>query len=218
MRNVVSRNLLLLMGGSLLLSGCGTYHVTSAVPTELRTISVPIFENKTGFPEFGVIATQYTLREIQREGSLKIAPLDSASLKLLCSVSNERHAISFNRAYGSRASEYRYTLVAHVTLVERSTGKLLLDDVPISASTTFLTHDDLLTGMQNSAPRVSKELSRNIIDTVLALWTPKNVEKPAPVIDNPTPDQAPEYKVPEGAIMIKLPQDTEDQFKPRKYR
>jgi outer membrane lipopolysaccharide assembly protein LptE/RlpB len=214
MRNSILRNLMLLMGGVVLLSGCGTYHVTSAVPAELRTISVPVFENKTGYPEFGAIATQYTLREIQREGTLKIAPLESASLKLLCAVSNERRPISYSRAYGSRASEYRYMLVAHVTLVERSTGKLLLDNVPISGSTTFLTNDDLLTGMQNSAPRVSKELARNIIDTVLALWTPTNEEKPAPGIDNKGPD----YKVPEGAIMIKLPQDAEDQMKPRKYR
>ena len=140
---------------------------------------------------------------------MKIAPLDSASLKLLCEVSSERHAISFDRAYGSRASEYRYMLVAHVTLVERSTGKLLLDNVPVSASTTFLTHDDLLTGMQNASPRISKELSRNIIDTVLALWTPKEEKKPVPSID---------YPAPEGAILIKLPQNTEEQFKPRKYR
>ena len=209
MRNSIVCNLMVLMGGVVLLSGCGTYHVTSAVPAELRTISVPVFENKTGYPEFGAIATQYTLREIQREGTLKIAPLESASLKLLCAVSSERHPISFSRAYGTRASEYRYRLVARVTLVERSTGKLLLDNVEISGSTTFLTYDDLLTGMQSAAPRVSKELSRNIIDTVLALWTPTNVKKPAPSID---------YPVPSGSILIKLPQDPEDQMKPRKYR
>lgn len=209
MRNMILRNLLLLLVGSLFLSGCGTYHVTSAIPAELRTISVPIFENKTGYPEFGVIATQYTLREIQREGSLKIAPLDSASLKLLCSVGSEIRAISYSRAYGSRTSEYRYKLIAYVTLVERSTGKLLLDNVQIESATTFLTYDDMLTGMQNASPRISKELGRNIVDTVLALWTAKKEVKPVPTID---------YKAPEGAILIKLPQDADDQFKPRKYR
>jgi hypothetical protein len=216
MRNSILRNLMLLIGGGILLSGCGTYHVTSAVPAELRTISVPVFENKTGYPELGAIVTQYTLRELQREGTLEIAPMESASLKLLCTVNSKRHPISFSREYGTRASEYRYTLVAQVTLVERSTGKLLLDNVEISGSTTFLTNDDLLTGMQNAAPRVSKELARNIIDTVLALWTPTNAEKPAPVINNP--NNGPEYKVPEGAMLIKLPQDAEEQMKPRKYR
>ena len=64
MSNCIVHKLLLLTVGSVLLSGCGTYHVTSAVPEELRTISVPVFENKTGYPELGAIATQYVLREI----------------------------------------------------------------------------------------------------------------------------------------------------------
>lgn len=206
-------HLVLSLSGVALLSGCGTYHVTSGVPEELRTISVPVFENKTGYPEFGAIATQYTLREIQREGTLKIAPLESASLKLLCEVSTDKRAVSFNRSYGSRALEYRYKLIANVTLVERSTGKLLLDNVPIVASTTFLTHDDMLTGMQNAAPRISKELSRAIVDTVLALWLPTD-KKPAPAVVPPSTD----VKPPEGAILLKFPQDTDDQLKPRPYR
>lgn len=214
MRTLFSRHLLFSIAGLALLSGCATYYVTSSVPEELRTISVPIFENKTGYPEFGVIATQYTLREIQREGTLSIAPLDSASLKLLCSVNFEKHPVNFNRSYGSRASEYRYKLIASVTLVERSTGKLLLDNVRVEAGTTFLTHDDMLTGMQNAAPRISKELSRAIVDMILALWEPKKLEPKAKT----PPAQAKDYTPPEGAIIIKFPQDAEDQLKPQPYR
>jgi hypothetical protein len=206
-------HLILSLSGVALLSGCGTYHVTSSVPEELRTISVPIFENKTGYPEFGAIATQYTLREIQREGTLQIAPLESASLKLLCEVSTEKRAVSFNRAYGTRALEYRYKLIASVTLVERSTGKLLLDNVPVVASTTFLTHDDMLTGMQNAAPRISKELSRAIVDTVLALWLPKD-QQPEPAVVPPDSDT----QGAQGAILLTFPQETDDQLKPRPYR
>jgi hypothetical protein len=224
MRTCIAINLLLVLGGSLLMSGCGTYHATSGVPAELRTIAVPVFENKTGYPEFGAIATQHTLREIQREGSFKIAPLESASLKLLCSVSSEKRGLSFNRTYGTRASENRFRLIASVTLVERSTGKFLLDNVPIEATTTFMTYDDLLTGMQNAAPRISEELSRNIVDTILALWTPKKEEKPAPASEAKVPEttvpevKTPEIKVPEGGLLIQLPQDADDQLKPRKYR
>lgn len=193
MRKMIARKHLLLMGGCLFLFGCGTYRITSSVPAELRTISVPVFENKTGFPEFGALATQHTLREIQREGSLKITSLESSSLKLLCSVSNEKRALSFNRAYGTRAAEYRYTMVASVTLVERGTGKFLLDNVPVEATTTFPTYDDLLTAMQNAAPRVSEELARNIVDTILALWAPKKEEPPVP--PPASPEVAPENPV-----------------------
>jgi len=259
MRKCIAFNLLLVLGGSLLMSGCGTYRATSGVPAELRTIAVPVFENKTGYPEFGAIATQHALREIQREGSFKIAPLESASLKLLCSVHSEKRGFSLNRTYGTRASENRFRLIASVTLVERSTGKFLLDNLQIEAMTTFMTYDDMLTGMQSAAPRISEELARNIVDTILALWTPKKEEKPAPAIEAKVPEaqtpeaktpevkapeapvtevkapetkapeakapetkvpevKAPEIKLPEGGLLIQLPQETEDQLKPRKYR
>jgi len=211
MSQTLLRHLLLSVSSVLLLAGCGSYHVTSGVPEEVRTISVPIFENKTGFPEFGAIATQYTLREIQREGTFKIAPLENASYKLLCALSTDQRAVSFNRSYGSRASEYRYKLIASVTLIERSTGKLLLDNVKVEAVTSFLTHDDLLTGMQNATPRVSKELSRAIVDMVLALWLPKEAQ---PKVIVPEADWTP----PPGATVIKFPQDAEDQLKPQPYR
>jgi outer membrane biosynthesis protein TonB len=143
--------------------------------------------------------------------------------------------------------------------VERSTGKFLLDNVQIEASTTFMTYDDMLTGMQSAAPRVADELARNIVDTILALWTPKKEEKPAPAIEAKAPEaqapevkapeapvldvkapetkapeaqapetkvpdvkapevKKPEIKIPEGGLLIQLPQETEDQLKPRKYR
>jgi hypothetical protein len=213
MSKTLLRNLLLSVSGVVLISGCGTYHVTSGVPEEIRTISVPVFENKTGFPEFGAIATQYTLREIQREGTFKIAPLESASFKLLCTLSTEQRAVSFNRSYGSRASEYRYKLIASVTLVERSTGKLLLDNVKVEAITSFMTHDDMLTGMQDATPRVSKELSRAIVDTILALWLPKDAQAEVKAIE-----QDKDWTPPPGSTVIKFPQDAEDQLKPRPYR
>jgi Lipopolysaccharide-assembly len=211
MSKTLLRYLLLPVSGLFLFAGCGSYHVTSGVPEEVRTISVPVFENKTGFPEFGAIATQYTLREIQREGTFKIVPLESASYKLLCALSTDQRAVSFNRSYGSRALEYRYKLIASVTLVERSTGKLLLDNVPVEAVTSFLTHDDMLTGMQNATPRVSKELSRAIVDMVLALWLPKDAQ---PKVVVPEADWTP----PPGSTVIQLPQDSEDQLKPRPDR
>lgn len=156
---------------TLLAAGCATYHFGSAVPAELRTIAVPVFENASGYPEIDAVVTQYVLREFQREGTFKIDRLDNASLKMLGRlVSTDVSAIGYDRNYTSRASEYRYTLTAEITVVERSTGKLLIDAMPIKADTTFLTSGDMLTGMQNAYPRIAKELSRKIVDAVLAHW------------------------------------------------
>lgn len=155
----------------LVATGCATYHFGSTVPDELRTIAVPVFENASGYPEIDAAVTQYVLREFQREGTFKIKNVENASLKLLGKLSRtDLTALSYDRNYGARASEYRYTLTAEITLVERSTGKLLINALPIHASTTFQTHGDMLTGLQDAQPRIAKELSRTIVDTVLAHW------------------------------------------------
>jgi hypothetical protein len=171
MRVVTHLRLLAAASALVLAAGCATYRFGSSVPEELRTVAVPVFENASGFPEIDAIVTQYVLREFQREGTFKIRRLDDASLKLLGKLSKSAiQPITYDRNYSYRASEYRYTLIAEITLVERGTGKLLLDAVPVKASTTFLTHGDMLTGMQDAYPRIAKELSRAIVDAVLANW------------------------------------------------
>jgi len=152
-------------------AGCSTYRFHSSVPDELRTIAVPVFENASGYPEIDAVVTQYVLREFQHEGTFKLKSLDKASLKLLGKlIRTDMTPLSYDRNYVSRAAEYRYSIEAEITLVERGTGKLLIDGMRVKASTTFLTHGDMLTGMQDSYPRAAKELSRAIVDAVLAHW------------------------------------------------
>ncbi len=159
------------VAATLLFSGCSSYSFRSKVPAEARSIAVPVFENESDFPELDAIVTQYTLREFQREGTFKIKPPESAAYKLYGSITRARpRALSYDRNYGSRASEYEYTAVAKITLVEVSTGKMLLNDVRIKAQTSFLTQGDMLTGMQDANPRLAKEIARAIVDTVLAQW------------------------------------------------
>ncbi len=158
----------------LLATGCASYTCTSAVPEELRTIAVPVFENASGFPEIDAVVTQYVLREFQREGTFRLSTQEDASLKLLGRLlKTETQSINYDRNFGSRTSEYRYRMVAEITLVERGSGKLLMDRRHVNASTTFLTHGDMLTGIQDASPRIAKELSRAIVDTVLAHWPEK---------------------------------------------
>ena len=152
-------------------TGCSSYKFRSSVPEELRTLAVPVFENDSGFPEIDALVTQYVLREFQREGTFKISALDNASLKLLGKLINsDIQSLSRDRNYGSRTSEYRYKLVAEITVVERGTGKLIIDDMQIKADTTFSTRGDMLTGLQDAQPRIAKELARSITDAVLAHW------------------------------------------------
>ena len=159
------------LAAMIFICGCASYRFTSKVPAESRSIAVPVFENESGFRELDAVVTQYTLREFQREGTFKIKNLDSAAYKLYGSITKARQKpLNYDRNFGSRASEYEYIVVAKITLVEASSGKMLMNEVPIKARTSFLTQGDMLTGMQDANPRLAKELSQAIVDTVLAQW------------------------------------------------
>ncbi|MBQ7188218.1 MAG: hypothetical protein IJR99_02265 [Kiritimatiellae bacterium] len=161
----------LLLLAALFLNGCASYTWRSRVPEDLRTLAVPVFENESGQPELDAIVTKYTLRELQREGTFQIARLSDASLKLLGKLTRVKtDSITFDRNFGSRTAEYKLTVVAEITLVDTASGKTLIDRQKIKARTTFLTHGDMLTGLQDAYPRVSKELARSIVDAILAHW------------------------------------------------
>ena len=152
---------------SLLLAGCAGYRWTSSVPEELRTVAVPVFENRTSSAELGPTASRYVLREFQREGTFSIRRTGDSALEVQgVIVKASRDPAAFNRGYGSRASEYRYTVTALVSLINKDTGKVLLDNRRYVAETTFLTRGDQLTMQRDAADRIAQELARQIVDDV----------------------------------------------------
>lgn len=158
------------LGSVALLSGCAGYTWGTSVPEEFRTVSVPVFENLTEVSELGPIVTQYTLREFQREGSFRVArPADAAvevqgALRVM-----DREGVSYDRGRGMRATEYRYVIVADVSFVDKRNGKVLLEKRGIVGETTFLTHNDLLTGQKNAAARIAQDIARQIVNEATAI-------------------------------------------------
>ena len=149
------------------LVGCAGYRWTSRVPDELRTVAVPVFENRTSSAELGPIVTQYVLREFQREGTFSIRRTGDSALEVQGSIIRaSRDPAAFNRGYGSRASEYRYTVMAEVSLINKDTGKVLLNNRHYVAETTFLTRGDLLTTQRDAAARIAQDFARQIVDDV----------------------------------------------------
>lgn len=156
---------------ALLAVGCSTYSWKSSVSENLRVIAVPTFENESGFPEIGTVVTRSVLREVQREGTFRIGTMDDCKVKLIGKiVKPEMHGLSYNRNYSSRTSEYRYKLTVEIMLVETESGKILINGKRVSVSTTFLTRDDMLTGMRDAYPRVAVDLARKIMDEVHNCW------------------------------------------------
>ena len=156
---------------ALLLAGCAlpSYRWTSTVPEELRTVAVPTFQNRSDAAELGAIATQYTLREFQREGTFSIRRSGDSSIEVQGVITKaERRPVAFARGYGMRADEYRYYVTAEVSLVDKDSGKVLLDNRKYTAETTFMIQGDLLTGQRDAAQRIAAELARQIVDDAVS--------------------------------------------------
>ena len=162
---------ILLLVPALILAGCALpeYRWTSRVPDELRTVAVPVFQNRSEAAELGAITTQYTLREFQREGTFSIRRSGDAAIEVQGAiVKAERRPVSFARGYGMRADEYRYYVTAEVSIVDKDRGKVLQQNRKYVAETTFMIQGDLLTGQRDAAQRIAAELARQIVDDVVS--------------------------------------------------
>ena len=57
---------------AIVLTGCASYQLGSMLPNDIKTVYVPTFINKTGEPMIESEATQAAIRELQKDGSLKV--------------------------------------------------------------------------------------------------------------------------------------------------
>lgn len=165
----MKRRTLLFLLPAFLLCGCAEYRWTSRVPEEIRTVAVPVFQNKTQLAELGPMTTQYTLREFQREGTFAIRRSGDSSIEVQGVVTKADFSpIAYERGYGMRAGEYRCFATVEVSIVDKDNGKVLQANRPYSAETTITVQGDLLTAKRNAVPRLANEFARQIVDAVLS--------------------------------------------------
>lgn len=156
------------------LCGCGAnYEWRSHVPAERRRISVPTFRNESGLQEMGAVATRQLLREIQREGSFRIAAPDDADVEVQGVVKRvTAGSVAYNRRTIRRFTGFTMSCEALVTVVDKTSGRVLVLDRPFVAETTFASGQDLTTAERDASGRLADELSRLVVDDLLRIdWT-----------------------------------------------
>jgi hypothetical protein len=166
------KKLLVVMVAAIALSGCKTsYTWTSDVPARLRTVCVPNFRNESDVTELGTLAALQTLREFQREGTFKLAGHDDAAVEVQGVV--KRAYSSFtgaDRKTQNRLSDFSYTMIAEVSVVDRVNGRVIVDNKTYFATTSYMAgQDDNLTAQRDASGRLADDLARQIVDDVLSV-------------------------------------------------
>ena len=153
------------------LTGCVGYQLGSMLPKDIQTVYVPTFVNATSEPFLETETTRAAIREIQRDGSLRIADeKDADSVLFVKIVSYELSPLVYEQSNRSRPSQYRAITYADVVLQRRSNGEILARKRGLRGDTTFDFSGDITTAKRNALPQVATDLAHDIIELIVETW------------------------------------------------
>lgn len=151
--------------------GCAGYRLGSSLPPGVRSVHVPTVINQTGEPLIEIEVTRALIAEIQRDGALRAAPIESADAVL--SVTVHRHdfsPIAYQRETRSEPDEYRLTLEASLTLT-RSGGDAVLAESPSARGEgTARLAGDFGAAKRAALPEAARDLARDVVRRLVEYW------------------------------------------------
>ena len=125
---------------ALLIGGCAGYHIGPVKPAKfdgIKTIAVNTFKNDTLQPRVEVLLANSVIKQIQQDGTYKIADESTADALLEGTLDEIRRRPS-RYVLGNVLQTREYTLQIRVRykLTQRGTGKVL-DERTVSGTTSF---------------------------------------------------------------------------------
>ncbi len=161
MRGVVAIFLLALVGS---LSGCAGYRLgpSNGQSAGDRTVQIVPVANRTLEPRLGDAATSALRKEIQREGTFRLANDEYTDLIVTCEILRyDRGEVTFQATDVVTARDYQVRLLAHVIARERITGKVVLDR-NLTGTALMRVDADLPSVERQTLPLLASDLARQI--------------------------------------------------------
>jgi len=148
----------------LLACGCAGYKLgpTNGVVAKEKSIQVIPFSNHTLEPRLGDAVTQQVRKTLQQDGTYRLATHDDGDLQV-SGVLNRYHrqAMSFVPTDVLTVRDYRLSLTAQVTVRERGTGKVILDQ-PVTGYTLIRVESDITSTERQAMPLLAGDLAKNV--------------------------------------------------------
>ncbi|MBU4200964.1 MAG: hypothetical protein KKE37_03125 [Verrucomicrobia bacterium] len=150
--------------------GCVGYQLGSSLPPDIKSVFVRTFINKCNEPLIEIEATNATIAEFQKDGTLKIGRLEEADVVLettLTAITLE--PLRFDRQDTSKPNEYRLIMSAIFVLKRQGSGKMIGEGECIGES-TFLFGGNLASAKRSAIPKASEDLAKRIVEKVVEVW------------------------------------------------
>ena len=150
--------------------GCAGYRIGTTLPAHLRSISVENFVNESGEPRLETELSRAVLREIQREGQLRLAqPPDAAILLTGTIKSYSLEPMRYDQNRPKSVSEYRVVIRVAIRAIEARTGNLIVEQTVVG-DTTLTTGGDLTTLRRMALPAAARQAAHEIVNAVVSAW------------------------------------------------
>lgn len=152
-------------------SGCAGYRLGSMLPEDIESIYIPTIRNATNEPLVEIETTQALLRELQTDGSLKIASENLADAVLDIQINQFRLIpLVFSREDRSRPAEYTVQLTAAFRLVRASDGAVVASNPRVSGDFFVPFVSDLTSAKRRVLPDVARDLAHKIVELIVESW------------------------------------------------
>jgi len=157
----------------LLLTGCLGYHVGPVKPSVLRdvhAIAVPTFENKTLLPRIEVLITNSVIKQLQQDGTYRIANENNADAVLKAEITEISRAPA-RSVRGNVLATTEFNLIMHVKYkLETPSGTALMPSGEVIGTTSFFVGTDVTTDERQALPLAAEELATHLVTQLSEGW------------------------------------------------
>ena len=155
----------------LTLPGCVGYQLGSTLSPDIQSVYVHLFVNKCHEPFLEIDATNATIAEFQKDGTLRIMPKGEADVFLTTTLNAlTLTPLRYNQTTDkTRPNEYRLTMSASFVL-KRAKTQEIINEASVIGESTFVFVGNLNSSKRAAFPSASEDLAKRIVEKVVETW------------------------------------------------
>ena len=165
--------LFLISACAFVLAGCSGYHMGSVKPAHMdnvQTLAVPVFKNLTLEPRSSVLITNTVVKQLQRDGTYRIASEESADAVLRGTIREmERRQLRSARFNTLRSRELMLRIFVDYVVEEPGTGLVLAEGSTQGETNVFLDRNFQLSERQGIED-ASRDLAEKLVARIAEGW------------------------------------------------
>jgi lipopolysaccharide assembly LptE-like protein len=155
------------------LTGCLGYHIGPVKPYYLRdvhTIAVPTFKNKTLLPHIEVLVTDTVIKQLQQDGTYKIASDNDADAIVKGEIARvDRLPARSVRGNVLATQEFNLRMELRYSVAARD-GTALVPNGHAFGTTSFFVSADVTTDERQALPLATEDLASQLVTQLSEGW------------------------------------------------